>query len=64
MDQRSRGTHGRRARVVGLTAKGLANRGIAQRLFVAGRTVEGHLTHAFRKVDVASREDFGAALEQ
>ena len=40
-------------RVAELAAQGLTNREIAQALFVTARTVEGHLTHAFRKLDLA-----------
>ena len=35
----------------------MTNREIAQALFVTARTVEGHLTQAFRKLDLRSRED-------
>jgi DNA-binding CsgD family transcriptional regulator len=37
-------------RVAAMAAGGMANRDIAQALFVTRRTVEGHLTHAFRKL--------------
>jgi DNA-binding CsgD family transcriptional regulator len=49
-------------RVAELAAKGLTNREIAQALFVTARTVEGHLTHAFQKLDLSSREDLAPAL--
>ena len=49
-------------RVAELAAEGLTNREIAQALFVTVRTVEGHLTQAFRKLDLRSREDLGVAL--
>jgi DNA-binding CsgD family transcriptional regulator len=49
-------------RVAELAAEGLTNRQIAQSLFVTARTVEGHLTGVFRKLDVSSRADLGAAL--
>jgi DNA-binding NarL/FixJ family response regulator len=49
-------------RVVELAARGLANRGIAQVLFVTERTVELHLTNAYRKLGVASRRELGRAL--
>ncbi len=42
-------------RVVGLAARGYSNREIAATLFVTQRTVEVHLTHAFRKLGVTSR---------
>lgn len=49
-------------RVAQLAAAGLANRDIAQNLFVTTRTVEGHLTHAYQKLDITSREELPAAL--
>ena len=49
-------------RVAGLAADGLTNRQIAQALFVTPRTVEGHLSSAFRKLDVGSRGRLAAAL--
>ena len=44
-------------RVVELAAQGLTNRRIAQDLFVTMATVETHLRHAFRKLDVKSRTE-------
>jgi DNA-binding CsgD family transcriptional regulator len=49
-------------RVVALAAEGHTNRRIAQQLFVTQRTVETHLTHAFAKLDVTSRDQLAAAL--
>ena len=49
-------------RVAALAAQGLSNRDIAQTLFVTLRTVEGHLTGAYRKLDIDSREELAAAL--
>ena len=49
-------------RVAELAAEGLGNREIAQALFVTVRTVEGHLTSAFRKLDLSSRSELGTAL--
>jgi DNA-binding CsgD family transcriptional regulator len=49
-------------RVVALAAEGHTNRQIAQQLFVTQRTVETHLTHAFAKLDVTSRDQLAAAL--
>ena len=49
-------------RVTELAAGGLTNRQIAQELFVTMATVETHLRHAFRKLDVSSRGQLGAAL--
>ena len=45
-----------------LAAQGMTNREIAQALFVTARTVEGHLTHTFQKLDLRSREDLATAL--
>ena len=49
-------------RVALLASEGQTNREIAQALFVSLRTVETHLTHAYQKLDVSSREDLPAAL--
>jgi DNA-binding CsgD family transcriptional regulator len=50
-------------RVTQLAAAGLSNRDIAQDLFITTRTVEGHLTHAYQKLAITSREQLPAALE-
>ena len=50
-------------RVAELAAQGLTNREIAQALYVTARTVEGHLTRTFQKLDVSSREDLAEALQ-
>ncbi|MGH2827369.1 MAG: response regulator transcription factor [Actinomycetota bacterium] len=42
-------------RVVGLTAEGLTNREIAERLFVTKRTVATHLEHVFQKLGFSTR---------
>ena len=49
-------------RVVQLAAEGLGNREIAQALFVTARTVEGHLTNAYMKLDISSRQQLPDAL--
>jgi DNA-binding CsgD family transcriptional regulator len=49
-------------RIAELAAEGLTNREIAQTLFVTARTVEGHLTHVFYKLDVKARTELSAAL--
>jgi DNA-binding CsgD family transcriptional regulator len=49
-------------RVAQLAAAGLSNRDIAQNLFITARTVEGHLTHAYHKLAITSREQLPAAL--
>ena len=49
-------------RIAELAAEGLTNREIAQTLFVTTRTVEGHLTSVFAKLDVQARTGLPAAL--
>jgi DNA-binding CsgD family transcriptional regulator len=49
-------------RIAELAADGFTNRQIAQTLFVTARTVEGHLTHVFNKLDVKARTELPAAL--
>jgi DNA-binding CsgD family transcriptional regulator len=49
-------------RIAELAAEGLTNAQIAQALFVTARTVEGHLTNVFLKLDVRARTELGAAL--
>jgi DNA-binding CsgD family transcriptional regulator len=49
-------------RIAELAANGLSNREIAQTLFVTARTVEGHLTNVFNKLDVKTRSGLPAAL--
>ncbi len=51
-------------RVVDLAAGGQANREIAQTLFVTPKTVEVHLTNAYRKLGVRSRRELGGVLTQ
>ncbi|HKY78250.1 MAG TPA: LuxR family transcriptional regulator [Acidimicrobiia bacterium] len=41
--------------VVRLVAEGLANKEIADRLFISHRTVQAHLTHVYTKLGVTSR---------
>ena len=48
-------------RVAELAAQGMTNREIAQALFVTARTVEGHLTRTFQKLDLRSRDDLAGA---
>jgi DNA-binding NarL/FixJ family response regulator len=50
-------------RIALLAAEGVSNRDIAQRLFVTLRTVEGHLTSAYRKLGISSRQGLQEALE-
>ncbi|UUY05494.1 AAA family ATPase [Svornostia abyssi] len=49
-------------RVVDLAASGQANREIAQTLYVTPKTVEVHLTNAYRKLGVRSRRELGTVL--
>ena len=49
-------------RVAEMAAAGMTNRDIAQALFVTARTVEGHLTQAFRKLEVGARDQLADAL--
>ena len=49
-------------RIAAMAAEGMSNRDIAQALFVTLRTVEMHLSNAFRKLEVSSRTQLAAAL--
>ena len=49
-------------RVAGLAADGGTNRDIAQALFVTPKTVEVHLSNAYRKLGVRSRRELAGAL--
>lgn len=49
-------------RVATLAAEGQTNREIAQALFVTPKTVEVHLTNAYRKLGIRSRRELGEAL--
>jgi DNA-binding CsgD family transcriptional regulator len=51
-------------RVAEMAAQGLTNREIAQSLFITARTVEGHLTNVFRKLDLESRDGLAEAMAQ
>jgi DNA-binding CsgD family transcriptional regulator len=53
---------GSERRVAEMAAEGLTNREIAQALFVTEKTVEAHLGHTFRKLDIGSRSQLPAAL--
>ncbi|HYZ47242.1 MAG TPA: LuxR C-terminal-related transcriptional regulator, partial [Actinomycetota bacterium] len=50
--------------VVELVARGLTNREVGTRLFISRRTVETHLSHAFRKLGVSSRVELAAKAAQ
>ena len=49
-------------RVADLAARGATNRAIAEALFVTVKTVEGHLSGAFRKLGVHTRHELVAVL--
>jgi DNA-binding NarL/FixJ family response regulator len=49
-------------RVADLAAGGQTNRDIAQTLYVTPKTVEVHLSSAYRKLGIASRRDLARAL--
>ncbi|GAA5611680.1 hypothetical protein Spla01_02835 [Streptomyces platensis] len=49
-------------RVSALAAKGHSNKEIAEQLFVSVRTVETHLTGAYRKLGIARRNELAAAI--
>ena len=49
-------------RVAQLAAEGMSNKEIAQTLFVTIKTVEVHLSHAYRKLEISSRRQLDDAL--
>jgi DNA-binding CsgD family transcriptional regulator len=49
-------------RVARMAAEGKSNPEIAQALFLTRRTVETHLTHAYQKLGIGSREELTTAL--
>lgn len=49
-------------RVVELAATGRANRDIAQDLYVTPKTVDVHLSSAYRKLGIRSRGELGGVL--
>jgi DNA-binding CsgD family transcriptional regulator len=49
-------------RVAHMAAEELSNKEIAQALFVTVKTVEQHLGRVYRKLDISSRKQLGAAL--
>ena len=51
-------------RVADLAADGQTNRDIAQTLYVTPKTVEVHLSNAYRKLGIASRRELARALAQ
>jgi DNA-binding CsgD family transcriptional regulator len=51
-------------RVAELVAEGLTSRQIAEQLFVSPRTVDAHLSHIFRKLEIASRAKLAALMAE
>jgi DNA-binding NarL/FixJ family response regulator len=49
-------------RVAQLAAEGMTNKEIAQTLFVTSKTVEVHLSSAYRKLEISSRAQLDKAL--
>jgi DNA-binding CsgD family transcriptional regulator len=49
-------------RVARMAVEGKSNPEIAQALFLTRRTVETHLTHAYQKLGIGSREELATAL--
>jgi DNA-binding NarL/FixJ family response regulator len=49
-------------RISAMAADGLSNPEIAQALFVTKKTVEAHLSNAYRKLDIDSRVQIAAVL--
>jgi DNA-binding CsgD family transcriptional regulator len=49
-------------RVAGLAAQGMTNAEIAQQLFVTAKTVQTHLAHSYRKLEISSRRQLPVAL--
>jgi DNA-binding CsgD family transcriptional regulator len=49
-------------RVAQLAADGMSNKEIAQTLFITIKTVEVHLSHAYRKLEISSRAQLHKAL--
>ena len=54
----------REREVATLASDGLANREIADRLFLSARTVENHLQHAYEKLGITNRSELAGALER
>jgi DNA-binding CsgD family transcriptional regulator len=61
-ESRSDALTGSERRVVEFALKGASNREIASALFVTSRTVEVHLTNAYRKLDVIGRPELASGM--
>ena len=51
-------------RITAMASEGMSNPQIAQALFLTRRTVEMHLTNAYRKLDISSRAELPEALSE
>ena len=51
-------------RVAALVAEGRTNREVAAALFLSERTVEGHLSHIFGKLQISHRSELARALSR
>jgi DNA-binding NarL/FixJ family response regulator len=49
-------------RIVDLAAAGQRNRDIAQELYVTPKTIEVHLSNAYRKLGISSRRELPGVL--
>jgi DNA-binding NarL/FixJ family response regulator len=49
-------------RVAAMAAEGKTNRAIAQELFLTVKTIEAHLSSAYRKLDIGSRAELSEAF--
>jgi DNA-binding CsgD family transcriptional regulator len=49
-------------RIAELAIEGMTNRQIAETLFITRKTVESHLEHTFRKLDIHARGELAQAL--
>ena len=49
--------HYRELEILNLVAKGMSNKEIAKKLYIAERTVSSHLVHIFEKLEVSSRTE-------
>jgi DNA-binding CsgD family transcriptional regulator len=54
----------RERRIATMAAEGLANREIAEALFITTKTVETHLGRAYRKLEIGSRRELPGALAE
>ena len=51
------GLHDREVQILKIAAKGLSNKHIAEKLGISERTVQTHMFHIFRKLEVGSRTE-------